>query len=216
MPAKRTGSWVLSVHARLLGRLSEQHSSPETSPWARTPAAEQPRLPSLGPLGTGGCRNQGLWGACRHSHRLCNARWTCRSPRLVGEGEAAGRGLAWALTLTQLGGHRTQAAGTSQDLPSPWCPCTGGHRRDREERPPNGLRPWFCSAHGPESWAPCHVHTPTGPSGLDRCFASGVTMVPERPELLCQHWASTTGTPARSWVRVGGGLMWPEQGAQGI
>lgn len=47
-----------------------------------------------------------------------------------------------------------------------------------------------------QSWAPCHVHTPTHPSRLGKCFASGVTTVPERPELLCQHLASTT--------RVGG------------
>lgn len=53
-----------------------------------------------------------------------------------------------------------------------------------------------------QSWAPCHVHIPTCPLELGKCFASGVTVVREWLELLCQHWASTTGTPAKFWVGV--------------
>lgn len=94
-----------------------------------------------------------------------------------------GRGYAWAWTLTQLGGHRAQVAGTSQDLPScfspAWCPGMGGDRRGREERRDlpvgSGLGSVLSMA---QSWALCHVHTPTRPSGLGKCFASGVTVVP--------------------------------------
>lgn len=69
----------------------------------------------------------------------------------------------------------------------------------------------LCSwpSHGP-------LATSTRPSGLSKCFASGVTILPEQLELLCQHLASTTGTLAKSWVREGGGPTWPEPGAQGV
>lgn len=77
---------------------------------------------------------------------------------------------------------RAQSVGTSQDLPTERPRSTlvlpgalGGRgdwrSRTGETTPPRGLRP----GRGP-------LATSTRPSGLQRCFPSGVTML---PELLC-------------------------------
>lgn len=82
--------------------------------------------------------------------------------------------------LTQLGGHRAWAQVTTcllSVLAPPWSclvPREGGDWRSGktgETTPPRGLRPH----RGP-------LATSTRPSGLQRWFPSGVTMV---PELLC-------------------------------
>lgn len=112
-----------------------------------------------------------------------------QKPQVLGEGGKQGRGLAQAWTLTHLGGRRVQAAGTSQDLPaevpsshhnSSWCPGMGrvGRRGETAQwaQATALLCPW--PSHGP-------LATSTCPSGMGKCFPSRVTVVSERPKLLC-------------------------------
>lgn len=141
-----------------------------------------------------------------------------QEPQAPGEGGAAGERARLGLDTDSAG--RAQGAG-SRHKPGPAFPCSparcpgmAGDRRDGRDHPVG-------SDHGSallvaQSRAPCHVHTPTRPSGLSKCFASGVTILPEQLELLCQHLATTTGTLAKSWVRGGEGPTWPEPGAQGV
>lgn len=65
------------------------------------------------------------------------------------------------------------------------------------------LSPWL---------SPGPLATSTRPSGLGKCFASGVTVVPEQPELFCQHSAFTSQVLGRDRGRGAGsgGPMWPQ------
>lgn len=90
-----------------------------------------------------------------------------------------GRRFAWAWTLTQLGGHRAQAARNKPGPAFPSQPCLvpwhgrGQEGQGGEERPPSGLRPRFCSVHG-SVMGPLprpHTHTPLR-AGQMFCFRS--------------------------------------------
>lgn len=111
-----------------------------------------------------------------------------------------GAGACLTGSLTQLGGHRarTQARTCLLSVLAPPWPCLvpregGDWRSGRtgETTPPCGLRP----GRGP-------LATSTRPSGLQRCFPSGVTMV---PKLLC----STQPPPPRPQPDPGQGVGIP-------
>ena len=126
----------------------------------------------------------------------------------LGEGGAAGgegslKGLADSAGRAQSAGWRQAQARTCLlsvlfHLSPAWCPRREGTKgAGGEERPPSGLRPRLCPrpSHRP-------LATSTRPSGLGKCFPSGVTVV---PELLCSTRPPPPGpTPARSWVRAWG------------
>lgn len=115
----------------------------------------------------------------------------------LGDGSLSGSVTDSAGSAQSTGGrHKSRLAFPSQPCLVPW---HGKRCRGGEERKDSGHSSALPMA---QSWAPCHVHTPTCPSGLGKCFASGVTVVPEQRELFCQHSAFTSqvlGQGGRRW-----------------
>lgn len=104
---------------------------------------------------------------------------TCRNPRLPGERGAAGERVRLGLD-TDSAGRAQGTGGTHKPGPAfPSQPCLvpwhgrGQEGQGGEERPPSGLRPWFCSVHG-SVMGPLprpHTHTPLR-AGQMFCFRS--------------------------------------------